>query len=193
MRYFMFDSMGDTNDPSLCMLHEPPEGLGRYSYRLTMGKRIGADWPETARMIMDPDISGMKLCSQVGTSTAFLVWHRDMMAVAREICENEIEFLPLAIYNQRGKLVSTDYGAVNVIGGVDCLDEQASQMRKTAKGTVVSMKSPTIDAKRLDPDLHLFRLSVKPDEVVMSETLGRAFFKHKFTNVMSDELKVING
>jgi hypothetical protein len=193
MDYFMLRTMGATNDPSLCILQDPPEGLGRHDYGLTSGQTMGAHWSPKARLLMDPDIPGMKLSTVVGTAMAFLVCHRDMMAVIREVCHNEIEFLPVEIYNQRGKLVSSDYGVLNVIGTVDCLDEKASQVKKTSKGTIVIIKTPTIDAKRLAPDLHLFRLAAKPEKLIMSETLGRALAKRKFTNVVFDEVKVING
>ncbi len=193
MRYFALRTMGATNDSSLCILNRPPEGLGRKDHCITLGKRVGDQWPDDARMVMDPDTPGIKMETVIGTSCAWLVCHVDMVTVLRAVCRNDIEYLAIRIDNHRAKPASSDYVVVNVIGTIDCLDEKASQVRKTPKGTIVSMKTPTIDARRMPLDLHLFRPVSAPQRIFMSEVLGRALAKRKFTNVVFDEVQTITG
>jgi hypothetical protein len=192
MRYFDLEFMGDITDESLCLLTQSDAGLGAKDYCLTRGERIGGDFPADACLVMTKDWPGMKLSTVLGNSCAFLVCHADMRAVIGEVCTNEIEFLPVAVLNHRGKPVSRDYVIVNVIGTVDCLDEPASKVVRSGKGKVVKLGAPVIDAKKLPPGLHLLRPAQAPSRLFMSLELGKALAARKFTNLRFNEVKVVN-
>ncbi len=191
MRYFIIRSMGDANNRGLCFLTEPPEGLGGMAYKIGFGEKLGSDWSANARLIMDPDFPGLKLSSVLGNSCAFIVAHRDVGAVMGEFFP-DIEFLPVAIINHRKKAVSSDYVIVNVLGTVDCLDETASKVKRSPKGNFAGMGAPIIDARRVPTNSHLFRFSQSPADLIISFDLGKALAAKKFTNLVLDEVSVIN-
>lgn len=191
MRYFIIRSMGDANNRSLCFLTEPSEGLGAMSYKIGFGEKIGAEWSTKARLVMDPDFPGLKLSSILGNSCACIVAHRDVAAVMQEFVK-DIELLSVTIVNHRKKAASSDYVIVNVLGTIDCLDEAASKVKRSPKGNFAGMGAPVIDARKIPKNCHLFRFSQSPADLIISFDLGKALAAKKFTNVVLDEVTVLN-
>lgn len=71
-----------------------------------------------------------------------------------------VEYLPVKIIDHKGKVASTEYSIVHPLDPVDCIDQEASQVRwhEFDKGVIDGVKRLVIDESKVDPARVIFRL-----------------------------------
>ncbi|HZH17627.1 MAG TPA: DUF1629 domain-containing protein [Archangium sp.] len=191
MNYFMLDKKGDLNNQDLCLVEDPPKGIGLRRFTMAKGKPAKPFYPAEPKVFLREENPGLKLCSLLGNTLSYLMVSSEMMKVIEELCVgSEIEYLPIDLYDHRERLYSKDYFIINPLGAVDCLDEAASGISYGEEGSVIDIKQYVLDAAKLKQAPSLFRIDKQPGELVVDERFAQAVKKHGFTNVLLRPLTV---
>jgi len=102
-----------------------------------------------------------------------------------------VEYLPITILDHKGKVASKDYRIVNPVGLQDALDPDASRPKFNLikKDQIDTVERVVIDAKRVDPELEVFRLQGFYFPVFVSRGLADAITAAGFAGPYFRELK----
>lgn len=192
MKYFLIETLGNLDDPRLCILDSPPKGLGVKYYRMMKGKKISDDYPNDAKIFMSDKYMGIKLSSMIGNTNSYLIVSLEMKEVIEMHCKAEVEYLPFTLYNHKKRVHSTDYFIVNPIGAIDCLNHKASQI-EYLRDRIVGIDKFVLDSKMLETAPALFRVNEDPTQYIINEELAKAFELSGFTNVILEEIKVVEN
>lgn len=106
-----------------------------------------------------------------------------------------VEFLPVSIYNHKGRVASGDYFVISPIEVVDCIDKSQSRFKWNAiDPTIMSSCSKlALDLDVIDPELLLFRPKHLASFVLTSAALAAEISAKGFTGVhflRTDEFRV---
>ncbi|NVI97399.1 hypothetical protein HUW63_22570 [Myxococcus sp. AM001] len=188
MNYFMIETLGDTNDSSLCLLDSEPEGMGLESYYLSVGKKAAPFFPADARLHMSEAYPGIQTGSLIGNFKRFLIVDSKTREIFARRCSGmEVEYLPFTLYNHKGRIHSRDYGFINPIGAFDCLDFQESQIEYLGQD-IVRIEERVLDPRKLKHAPDLFRIDRDTQRYVVSERLVDALEASDPTNILVTEL-----
>ena len=191
MEFFVLDTQGNLNDSGLCLVDDPPVGMGLHDYCLVRGVKAKSHFPEDAKVFLRPEHPGLKLPGVLGNLNGYFIGTSKAKEIVESHCpDQEIEFLRFALYNQKKRVHSTDYWFINPIGGLDSLNEPACGIKYDAKGAVVTMEAIVLDAKKIEDAPDLFRILKAPAEYVLSRRLAEAFKDGGVTNVLGKKLRV---
>jgi hypothetical protein len=185
MNFYHLDTMGD-DDEELALFDNFVDGIDRYSWRVHKGVALAPDWPEDAKLFMNKENPGIKLSSLLGNTRSMLLASKELTEILQEHCQNqEIEYLPLAIYDHRKRVRSRDYFLVNPLGSVDCLDLQASEIvwDKNDPTNVIRVNKYVLQRDKVAEAPPLFRIQHDPSEYVLRTDLAKAIYDRKPTNI----------
>lgn len=189
MRFFTWNILGQYN-PEQCFLNEAPRGLGARSFHLAHGIPVRGLYPDDPRIHLSEEYPGIRLESFIGNIKHMLVVSSPLRAVIEKWCQGqEIEYLPVHIYNHRGRLHTSDYSIINPIGTLDCLDREFSEV-EMMDDEVLSVERIVLSPTRLERAPHLFRVREDPCVYVVSEPLAQAIETGGFTNVVLEPMEV---
>lgn len=172
-----------------CFLEDTPEGTKAIDYKMATGEPMGADYPADPRIYMSDDHPGVKLPDLIGNTCNLLIVSRRIKdGIETATPGLQIEYLPVAIYNHKGRLASRHYFIVNPIGTFDCLDLARSTIEWSGKD-IVEIEEYVLDPKKIDKAPDLFRIKEDPETYVMSKRLVKVLVPLAPTNFLVDELK----
>lgn len=189
----MFATIGDSDDTALAFFESPPVGLELRDYYIRQGKRLGKHYPADARIKMDHRSKGNKLASMLGNTMSFLIVHTDVKKLIETNNLNaEIEYLPVNIYNHKGRLQSSDYWIINVIGTLDCVDKEKSDIdyEDETRQEVIGVGTIVLDGKKLRGAPDLFRVPEQAEDIIASDRLYRILVAGKFSNLAFSPIEV---
>jgi hypothetical protein len=91
---------------------------------------------------------------------------------AKEVAK--VEYLPVAIRNQKGRIISKDVFIVHPLDPVDCLDVDRSgvECSPIAETDIDRVSRVVLDESKLVPSRQLFRLAKFPDLVLVRRDLA---------------------
>jgi hypothetical protein len=189
MKFYRWMTLGQP-DVEQCFLDTAPKGLGARSAFLAQGRSVKGLYPESPRIDLSEENPGLRLESFIGNSKRMLVVSSPLRALLEQWCQGqEVEYLPVHIYNHRGRLHANDYSIVNPLGTLDCADLERSDV-KMAEGEVVRVNRIVLSPAKLERPPHLFRVREAPHFYVVSEALAEALKAGGFTNVVLEPLEV---
>ncbi len=160
MKWFEINLMPMFDDDFVFIKHPYPEEIKSWSYVISRGVRAASEeYPDEPKVHMDEGHQGMVLPDLIGNVSSMLVVSKRVKEViaSPELINDDVEYLPVWIYNHKGRLASKDYFLVNPVGSIDALDHEASDI-KMFEGDVVSLDKPVIDARKGMKAPDLFRL-----------------------------------
>ena len=191
MRFYMLDTLGETNDRSLCILHDSVHGIGMGDVGLHTGERVGAEYPKDAKIYMSKRNPGIKLSSLLGNTNSFLIVSRDFKEAVEKLCGDSVEYLPFTLYDHRKRVYSKDYFILNPLGSVDCLDLKKSEIEWDDEDPddILHIEEYVIDRKKAKKLPQLFRVDKEPTTYVVGLKLAQAVYDGDFTNVLWTELR----
>lgn len=192
MAFYHLNTLGDSNDPDLCILTGFIEGIEAKSYCAQLGERLKPSYPKDARMFMDPDRPGIMLLSLVGATGGKLIVHTEFKELIEKHCKGvDIEYLPFTLYDHRKRIHSRDYFIINPIGTFDCLDFKASNIvwGKKNPTEVISIRKHVLDRKKMKNAPQLFRIDKDPTEYVIGGDLASDMYDRDLTNIDWTELE----
>jgi hypothetical protein len=191
MRFYKLNTLGETNDDSLCVLYNSVHGIGFGDVGMRTGERVGAEYPKDAKIYMSKSNSGIKLSSLLGNTRGFLIVSRDFKAAVEKLCGDSIEYLPFTLYDHRKRIHSKDYFILNPLGTFDCLDLKKSEIEwdDDDPGDILHIEEFVIDRKKAKKLPQLFRVDKDPTTYVVGLKLAQAIYDGDFTNVLWTELR----
>ncbi|MBN1208018.1 MAG: hypothetical protein JXB05_24350 [Myxococcaceae bacterium] len=192
-RFFLWDLLGDSNDEELCVIHDTVRGIGAADTALSLGERVGANYPQDPRIYMSKDSPGIKLASFLGNTENLLIGSGELKAAIEKLCKNDIEFLPFTLYDHRKRIYSRDYFIINPIGTVDCLDMKASEITWDDEDPdeIIEIDEYVLSRKKVQKAPPLFRIDKDPMAYAVDIELVREFKARKLTNIFLEELEIV--
>jgi hypothetical protein len=185
MRHFVLVQDNDLDDAAV--LSTAPETIEDELFRLWEGQPL-MDWfPADAVFPVSPDFPrARRLYASQANTLGLLVVSKEFRCVLEEVGCNNIEYLPISITDHRGKLASADYCIVNALDPVDAMDREHSIYENNAliPSRVSTLEKLVLREDRLEPQLHLFRLTNAPQFHIVSDALRRATEKKKLKGML---------
>lgn len=191
MKYYEVIVTGDLAQRDLCIVEDPPEGMGLEHYFIARGRKAAPFFPADAKVFLRKERRGIKLGGLLGNLNGYFIGNGEVKKIIQEHSKGqEIEFLPFTLYNQKKRAHSQDYCFINPIGTFDCLDEKASGAKFDKDGDIITTTDLVLDKKKLAKAPDFFRIGKLPTKYVMSFTLAKALQDAGVTNVVGYEIEV---
>jgi len=147
------------------------------SYELKRGCPRANGWPADAAFRMNPSYPRqVKLADTVRNRDSVPVASAQFHDLLFSFAPADTEFLPVTIYNHKGRVASDAYVVVNPYRVVDCIDREASDLmwNEIDPELISGCFRLVLDPARLDPSLALFRPRYMPTRVLVREDVVRA-------------------
>ena len=168
MKYYLLKTLAQTK-PEFCVLRSYPEGMGLKTWKLNRGVELeGNEYPQDAKIFMSDEEPGVELPDLVPNTGNILIVSKRLKDGMTAANRGPVQYLPLAIYNHKKRLASSDYFIVNPIGPMDVLDTTASTIQYH-EGQVVQVTKYVLDAKKMAQAPDIFRIKENPEACVVSE------------------------
>ena len=176
-RYFILDAEVDNK---VCVITEDAEGV-EDTPELTDGIPLKGIYPENAALFMNEDHSGMRLVDFVANHLLYIIVSDKVKKVFEQEGVENIEYLPVSIYDQKKRLASADYFIANVLGAVDCLDHEKSEYdRSVVNPTKIQhFDKVVIHEDKVPENLKIFRLKESPSTIFIRHDLLETLKKNK--------------
>ena len=192
MRFFLLDTLGDTNDEDLCFLSNFVKGIEAKSWCVYRGEPLAPFYPEDAKIFLARGDKGVKLSSMIGNDQRMLVVSSEFTGLIEKHCKrSEIEILPFTLYDHRKRVLSKDYFLINPLGTFDCLDFKKSDITwdEDEPGEVVRIRDYVVDKKKAKKAPQLFRFHKDSSTYVVGVELAEDMYEHDLTNVAWKRLR----
>jgi len=187
-RYFILD---DEVDNKVCVITEDNEDVER-STKLTSGIPLKGIYPDNAALYMNEDHPGMRLVDFVANHLLYLIVSGKVKQVLQQEGVENIEYLPVSIYDQKKRLASSDYYIVNVLGTVDCLDHENSEYDRSLinQAKIQHFDKVVLHENQVPVDVKIFRLKGRSEMIFIRSDLLEALKKNKLTGFETYRLGV---
>ena len=189
MDYFVWDTGGNVDDPTLCFIDDPPEGMGLHAAKLSLGKPAKPYMPEDPRIVLRKENPGLALPGFIGNTRGMLIFSRAGLDVIEQLCKGQsYEVFPFSLIDHKKRVHTADYVIVNPLDMVECLDDAASGVERDEHGEIESVGKLVLSRSKVENAPHMFRIKEKRVKTVFSEALGKAFVAAGVTNVRGTRL-----
>lgn len=155
-------------------------------YELKRGISRAKGFPSDACFHMDDSHpKDVKLADNVYNLDRMLVVSKQLKEFVESKKPKLTEFLPVTIYNHKGKIASRDYFIINPFNIQDCIDKEKSKIRwnKIDPELISSCFKLVIIPDKIDDSLVLFRPKNMPTIVMVREDLTKAISNEGFTGI----------
>ena len=172
-QYFMVTEI--ESDES-CLIDDLPRPLNKTLWRATEGGRMDAEYSAGVRLKFAKR-SGLVIPDYIPNTLLMPMVTGKLKALLEKEAGVEIEFLPFALYNHKGRVAAEDCFIANVIGTQDCADMTKTRGEKSiiSPGEFEEMRRLVLDPDKVPPDAKLFRVSVFPRLPIIRDDLRAAF------------------
>ena len=156
------------------------------AYELTRGVSRTLGFPTDASFRMNPEFpKDVQLADNLYNAESMIVVSPALGQAIEQQQPPNIEFLPVTIYNHKGRVASSDYRIVNPLGVVDCIDQNATKVQWNSidPNLIASCFGLQLDVGRIDPALLLFRLKYLPHVVVVRDDLAETLVGQAFSGL----------
>ncbi|MCA9127968.1 MAG: hypothetical protein KDB22_12820 [Planctomycetales bacterium] len=100
------------------------------TFPLLAGAPLAEEFPSDASFRMEPeDPQNTRLTDSLANTNAVVVGSQKLVDFFSEHKVPEVEFLPVTVFDHKGKPVATPYSIIHPIHPIDCLDLENSQPR----------------------------------------------------------------
>ena len=179
MKYWVFKS--DFGEEGVYLSSLPGEGPKDYEY--SEGIPLADRHPAgvSSAMYYDPSYPDrIKLFDFVDNLDGVLVANQKVVNILQDFSVDNVEFLPVWLMDHQDQPASKDYFILNVLGGVDIIDMEASTYRMDAliEDQIDRIKNLVVSYENIPKNAHLFRASAKLNQYFISDDLKQAFEKN---------------
>ena len=161
------------------------------AYELLYGVPRAEGFPDDAVWDVDEDAppNGI-LPDSINNTDRLLACSKRLVECLQASGVAKVEYLPVAIRNQKGRIASKSVFIVHPLDPVDCLDIDKSGVEWSPIATtdIDRVKRLVLDESKLDPVRELFRLAKFPDLVLARRDLAEKIDSAGFTGVRWIEL-----
>lgn len=182
MDYFRIE-LCPTEDKSLCVLEDGPEGTQPFGYCMARGESALGDYPPDAKWYMTRRWPGIKLASLLANTANLLVVNRALKDAIAGLGV-PVESYGFALYDHKKRLASRDYFIVNPLGTHDVLDLKASTIEWSPDDPteVVDVEEMVLDIRKLKAAPPLLRVKEDPEAILVERAAARKLAALKPTN-----------
>lgn len=168
MKYYLLKTLAQTR-PEFCVLLRYPEEMGLKSWKLGRGAELlQGEYPQDAKIFMSDEEPGIEIPDLVPNTEHMLIVSKRLMDGMAAVNRGPVQYLPVAIYNHKKRLASSDHFIVNPLGALDVLDTSASEI-EYFDGKVVKVTKYVLDAEKMAQAPDVFRIKENPEAYVISE------------------------
>jgi hypothetical protein len=192
MKFFQLNTLGDSNDDSLCCIEDYVKGLEMSDSDTKRGRSVAETWPADAAIHLRKS-SGRKLTDVLSTiKNNLFVSARVRDVIAKHCAGIAVEYLPFQLFDHRKRLLSRDYVIVNPLGSLDCLDLKASNILwdEDDPNEALRVKKPVFSAKKLAEAPALFRIRQDETFYIINRPLALDLYAGDFSNLFWTEVEV---
>ncbi|MDG9668051.1 hypothetical protein ONV78_09930 [Hahella sp. CR1] len=191
MKYFLFNTLGDTGNDDYCFTSKFPRG-GVDAYDLVAGFRLSDEYPDGIEDVywsLGDNFVGLELASYIGNPNSILAFNKSSAKLISSVVQSEIETIPFTLFNAKGKLYSNDYVFINPVGSVDCINWKETVCDRRDNGDISNFERLVLDKKKIDTLPDLLRIKFLTREYIFSETLVDTLLKAEHTNLIFSEIE----
>ncbi|MDZ7591860.1 MAG: hypothetical protein U5L05_14530 [Rubrivivax sp.] len=155
-----------------------------------MGEAFDGTYPADAgavKLRLGEDYRGLRLPSFIGNTDGVFPVDRSTAKIIVASDTGRLEILPFVLLDHKGRPYSDDYVFLNPLERIDCLNEAASEVRRSTKGALRAIKRLVLDAAKAPMLRDFFRLGEKPNTYLLSETLVQRLREAGSTNLYLTE------
>jgi len=166
------------------------------SYELKRGISRAKGFPSDACFHMDESHpKQIKLADNITNLDGLAVVSKGLKEFVEFRKPSYTEFLPITIYNHKGRIASKEYFIINPFKIQDCIDLNKSGVRWNAidPELISSWSKLVIDTNRIDINLLLFRPKYKPSIVMVRRDLVEEIKKGGFTGIYFFDVDKFKG
>jgi hypothetical protein len=185
MRYFTINTIAAGSGGKYCFTDQTPDGITGW-YRFTKGEPFGDAYPDNAGDVglrLAADARGLQLPSLIGNTIGMLPVDAKTAATIAAHNVGRMEQLPFMLIDHKGRVYSRDYVILNPLERIDCLNLEASQVRRSYKGEIREVTRIVLDKTKEGELIDLFRMGEEPSVYLFSEVLTSALEKAGSTNL----------
>ncbi|TEW52545.1 imm11 family protein [Psychromonas algicola] len=180
MKYWVFKS--DFGGDGVYLSSLPGEGPEDYEY--SDGIVLADRHPngKASAMYYDPSYpERTKLFDFIDNLDGVLIANQKVVNLLKDFGVDNVEYLPVWLMDHQDSLVSKDYFILNVLGGVEIIDMEASTYRMGVliEDQVDRIKNLVVSYENIPKNAHLFRASKKTNAFFISDDLKQAFEQNK--------------
>lgn len=103
-----------------------------------------------------------------------LVFSRRLRCLLEAVPVSNLQYVPLQIAGAPDAVADAGYRIANVLGVVDCIDKDASDLEYFSDGEIEFINRLVLDEDRIPRGLEIFRLAGRPTLVLVSQTFKDA-------------------
>lgn len=132
-------------------------------------------WTDDAVMVMDPNYpKALKLTDNVFNLRSFVVASKRLKEIVEGVDPPDVQYLPIAIQNHKGRIASRDYFIIHPTRLIDCIDLDKSGVEwNPINDEIISVwETLVIDQSRIDPTSILFRFKQVPTKILVRRELA---------------------
>jgi len=152
---------------------------GPESYRYKKGESLIQEFKkhENLGMYFDPDyLDDTELFDFVDNINDLIIANKKVCDVLVALALPNIEFLPIWLYDHQDHVTSKEYAIVNVLGSVDVIDMEKSEidMDSIIETQIYSIDNLVLDYDKIPEDASIFRATTKLDEIFVRDDVKNA-------------------
>ncbi|MDG9668054.1 hypothetical protein ONV78_09945 [Hahella sp. CR1] len=192
MKYFLFNTLGDTSNDDYCFTSDTPEG-GIDSWDLIAGYRIADEYPdgiEEVTLKLEHQFPSLVLASYIGNPNQMLAFSKKAADLIISIAQSEIEVIPFILLTPKGKVYSNDYVFINPVEPFDCINWKESIYTKDDEGDIETHERLVFSKEKLKIAPHLIRIKFNTSCYLFSEVLENALLDAGHTNLIFKNIEV---
>lgn len=115
------------------------------------------------------------------TETTGLVFSSKFRELLKILRVENIQYFDFEMLNPEDGSRYTDYKIANIVGHVDCVDKERSDLKYWENGNIKRVRKLVLDESRIPPELKIFRLSSRRILTVVHESIRNAIISAGIT------------
>jgi len=194
MNYYVLVLDRDIPGTAIFKKH-PPEVLERVKgYKFSKAISLEKDFPVDARYQMSSDYPDDRLLTDMQDNVMGLLIVSEPLANIIEEVKNNVELLPIKLLDHRGKIAGDKYFIANIIGTIQCLDEEKSDVvaSELNENEIFGIEKLVIDKAKIPDDTHIFRLGKMPRLILISEVIKNKIEEENLNGMLIIDLDQFN-
>ena len=161
------------NDLDGCVVDQYPRDM-QCIWQPTEGVRVRPLYPSALDFHMSRRMGGKRVSDVLRNTLGYFIVSERMRHLLEAGSTADIEFLPLQLFNHKGRRELQTFFIANVLAVFDCMDPRRSEYEPSAlkKGELFELRRLHLDTSRIDPRRNIFRLASMPRVIIIREELA---------------------
>jgi hypothetical protein len=161
---------------------------------LSQGKSRADSWPDDAHCKMSDDYpKDIELADNMNAMGKLVV--SGALKAALDDHATGVEFLPITVFNHKGRVASDDYWAINPVGSIDCIDRDASgaEYSPLKPDLITDVKRLVIEEAKVPADAKIFRPKFMAGKVLIDVELAASLEETGFSGLSFRDPEAFTG